>query len=186
MTSVALRDQRSRISDWLGTQITDQPITFQMLALGLTWLTIALGAVALSAPATVDALMLGLIVLLPAAGLVAMKPALILLLCVWLIAGASALIAASQAADLSGAVIHSSTSIYLSIAFFVLAAFIAKRPDVHARNIMQAYVCAAVLASLAVLFGYIELNPGTYHQATYFNRATGWLANSSAFGSFLV
>ncbi len=186
MTSVASSDWRTRISAWLGPQITDLPITLQMLALGLTWLTVALGAVALSAPATADALTLGLIVLLPIAGLVAMKPALILLLCVWLIAGASALIAATQATDLGGAVIHSSISIYLSFAFFVLAAFVAKRPDAHARNLMQVYVCAAVLASLAVLFGYVELNPGTDHQTTYFDHATGWLANSSAFGSFLV
>ncbi|MEM7750140.1 MAG: hypothetical protein AAF346_17945, partial [Pseudomonadota bacterium] len=186
MTSIALTDWRSQISTLLGVQVSDQLKAMRSLALGLTWLAVVSGAIAISEPAITDVLMIGLILLLPIAGLAALNQALILLLCVWMIAGASALIASSQADDFSRAVIHSSVSIYLYLAFFVLAAFIAKRPAAHTRLVLQAYVGAAILTSAIVILGYVGLVTGTDNQLGHFDYTGVALANPGLLGSFLV
>ena len=167
-------------------QPANQPAAIRMMSLSLVWLTIASGAVVFAEPAPVDALMLVLILALPVVGLVSMKPVLIVFLSLWLIAGVSGLIAATQAFDFARAVKQGAISIYLYIGCFIIAAFIAKRPGAHAHLIMQAYVCAAVLASIAAIVGYFSLLPGAYELFTKFGRAAGTFKDPNVFGPFLV
>lgn len=167
-------------------QPANQPAAIRLMALGMVWLTFASGAVVFAEPAPVDALTMGLILMLPVVGLISMKPVLIVLLALWLIAGASALISSTQAFDFSRAVTHSAVSIYLYFAFFMTAAFIAKRPEEHTRLIMHAYVCAAILAASTALIGYFSLLPGAYELFTKFGRAAGTFKDPNVFGPFLV
>lgn len=167
-------------------QPANQPAAIRLMALGLVWLTVASGAVVFAEPAPVDALTMGIILVLPVVGLVSMKPVLIMLLSLWLVAGASALVASTQAFEFGRAVTHSAVSIYLYFAFFILAAFVAKRPDAHTRLIMHAYVCAAIVASIAAVAGYFSLFPGAYELFTKFGRAAGTFKDPNVFGPFLV
>ena len=167
-------------------EAVNQPAAIRLMSLGLVWLTVASGAVVFAEPAPVDALTMALILALPVVGLVSMKPILIVLLSLWLIAGVSALIASTQAFEFGRAVTHSTVSIYLYLAFFILAAFIAKRPEQHTRLIMNAYVCAAILASTTAIIGYFNLLPGSYELFTKFGRAAGTFKDPNVFGPFLV
>ena len=167
-------------------QPANQPAAIRLMAMGLVWLAVASGAVVFAEPAPVDALTMALILVLPVVGLVSMKPVLIVLLSLWLIAGVSALIASTQAFDFGRSVTHSAVSIYLYFAFFILAAFVAKRPEAHTRLIMNAYVCAALLASVAAVIGYFSLLPGSYELFTKFGRAAGTFKDPNVFGPFLV
>ncbi len=114
------------------------------------WLTVASGAVVFTEPAPVDVLTMGLVVLLPVIGLVAISrgPARA--------AGADAggggrgLPGGDQSPSTSAlAVTHTAVSLYLYVATFVFAAFVAKRPEAHARLILNAYTWAAWWPRLA-------------------------------------
>jgi O-antigen ligase len=156
------------------------------LALALVWLTVASGAVVASEPAPVDLLTIGLIVLLPVIGLVAISPTLIGLLAMMLVAAAAAFLAATNAADIGAAATHTGVSLYLYVATFLFAAFVAKRPDAHARLILNAYTWAAVAAAAGGIAGYFDLVPGAHDAMTRWGRATGLFKDPNVFGPFLV
>ena len=81
----------------------------------------------------------GLIVLLPAIGLVAMSPGLVGLLALMLVAAGIGVRWPRRARPSIGpAAIHTGVSLYLYVATFLFAAFVAKRPDAHARLILNA------------------------------------------------
>ena len=156
------------------------------LALALVWLTIASGAVVFSEPAPIDVLTIGLVVLLPVIGLVAISPTLLGLLALMLVAAAAAFLAATGAGEVGLAVAHTGVTLYLYVAAFLFAAFVAKRPEAHARLILGAYTWAAVLAALAGIAGYFDLIPGAHDLMTRFDRATGFFKDPNVFGPFLV
>jgi O-antigen ligase len=156
------------------------------LALALVWATVASGAVVFTEPAPFDVLAAGLIVLLPAIGLVAMSPGLGGLLALMLVAAGSAFVAATGAAELGPAAIHSGVSLYLYIATVLFAAFVAKRPDVHARLILNAWTWAAVVAAVGGIIGVFDLVPGAREVMTRWDRATGLFKDPNVFGPFLV
>jgi hypothetical protein len=156
------------------------------LALALVWLTVVAGAMVASEPAPVDVLTMGLVVLLPLIGLVTMSRPLIGLLGMMLVVAASAYLAAGTAVEIGKAVTHTSVSLYLYIATFVLAAFVAKRPEAHARLILDAYLWAASVAALAGIAGYFDLFPGAHESLTRYDRATGLFKDPNVFGPFLV
>ena len=163
----------------------DAAAAFQGPALALVWLAIASGAIVFSEPAPFDLLMCGLIVLLPLVGLVATPGLLWLLLATWLVCAAGAFVASAQSLDLDRSVTHSAISLYLYAAFFVLAAFIAKRPLVHTRLILAAYVWAACFAALAGVIGYFGI-AGLGDAFTKYGRATGTFKDPNVFGPFLA
>ena len=66
-----------------------------------------------------------------------------------LVAAAAGVLAATNATDLALAMTHTGVSLYLYVATFVFAAFVAKRPEAHTRLILNAYVWAAVAAAPA-------------------------------------
>src|SRR5581483_12094025 len=84
------------------------------------------------------------------------------------------------------AVTHTSVSLYLYVATFILAAFVAKRPEAHTRLILDAYLWAPTLAALAGIVGYFDLFPGAHELLTRYDRATGLFKDPNVFGPFLV
>ena len=156
------------------------------LALALVWLTVASGAVVFTEPAPIDVLTMGLVVLLPVIGLVAVSPALVVLLALMLVAAAAAVLAATNASDLAVAVTHTGVSLYLYIATFVFAAFVAKRPHAHTRLILNAYVWAATAAALLGIVGYFGFVADAHEFMTRYGRASGLFKDPNVFGPFLV
>jgi len=152
----------------------------------LTWLTVAMGAVVFPEPAPADFLMLVLIVLLPLAGLVQIEPGLGVLLGMMLVAAAAALLSATTAFEIELALAHTGISLYLYLAAIVIAGFIAKRPKAHASLVLNAYLCAAMVAALAGSAGYFDLLPGAHDTMTRYGRATGLFKDPNVFGPFLV
>lgn len=162
------------------------PSATHKLALALVWLTVASGAIVFTEPAPVDVLTMGLAVLLPVIGLVAITPALLGLLAMMLVAAAAAFLAATNATELGVAVTHTSVSLYLYVAAFLFAAFVAKSPDVHARLILNAYTWATLVAALGGIAGYFDLVPGAHALMTRWDRAIGFFKDPNVFGPFLI
>ena len=156
------------------------------LALALVWLTVASGAVVFTEPAPIEALTMGLVVLLPVIGLVAISRALLGLLALMLAAAAAGVLAATNATDLAVAMTHTGVSLYMYIATFVFAAFVAKRPEAHTLLILNAYVWAAAAAAVLGIVGYFDLFPGAHELMTRYGRATGLFKDPNVFGPFLV
>jgi O-antigen ligase len=156
------------------------------LALSLVWLTVASGAVVFTEPAPIDVLTMGLVVLLPVIGLVAISRSLVVLLAAMLTAAAAGVLAAINATDLPLAITHTGISLYMYVATFMFAAFVAKRPEAHTHLILNAYVWAAVAAALLGIVGYFDLLPGAAESMTRYGRATGLFKDPNVFGPFLV
>ncbi|MDX2308535.1 MAG: O-antigen ligase family protein [Hyphomicrobium sp.] len=155
------------------------------LALAAVWLTFAASGVVFSEPAPVDVLGIGLCVLLPLIGLVAVSPMLLGYLAVWLVAASGAFLAASFSRDIGDSTIHTTVSLYLYVHSFVIAAFVAKRPERHVTIIMTAWLAAALVAATAGVIGYFGLLPGS-EIFTKFGRAAGTFKDPNVFGPFLV
>lgn len=156
------------------------------LALAAVALTIVSSGVVFSEPAPVDALTIGLIVLLPTIGLVAINRALIAYVSLWSIAGAAAVLAATFSLDLGKTLTHVGVTLYLYLASFVFAAFVAKSPVRHTELILKAWTWAAVIAAAAALIGYFGLLPGAYDLFTKYGRASGTFKDPNVLGPFLV
>jgi hypothetical protein len=156
------------------------------LALALVWLTAAFGFLVFSEPAPVDVLMAGLIVVLPVIGLVRITDTLIVYVAVWLVAAACAFLAAIFAIETDKALIHTTVSLFLYLGSFVLAAFIAKRPEGHTKLVLNGYLWAAMAAAVLGTIGYFDIVPGTQEYLTKFGRATATFKDPNVFGPFLV
>ncbi len=112
-------------------------------SLFFVWLAITSGFVVVTEPAPWDALTMGLLILLPVVGLISIRPLLTLMLLLMMIAGAGALVGVTIAKDQTPAAIHTGVSIFLYIAAFLYAAFVARRPSVHARIILKGSLAGA-------------------------------------------
>ncbi len=157
-----------------------------MSALGLVWLAVASGAIVFTEPAPVDLLTIGLIFLLPIIGLVAIKPGLVVFLSIWLAAAAAAFASSAFSNDIARSSIHSGISVYLYLATFVFAAFVAKKPLGHTKFVLHAYQWAAFITAIAGVAGYFALVPGADELFTKFGRATGTFKDPNVYGPFLV
>ncbi|MEQ1695884.1 MAG: O-antigen ligase family protein [Hyphomicrobiaceae bacterium] len=154
--------------------------------LGLVWLAFAVSSIVFTEPAPVDVMLMGLIALLPAAGLTLFSPALAAYLALWSIAAASGFLAATLSRDLAASTIFTVVSLYLYVASFVLAGFIARSPVQHTALIFSGWLFAAVLAAGCAFTGYFQLIPGAYELFTKFARASGTFKDPNVFGPFLV
>jgi O-antigen ligase len=150
------------------------------------FLAIAASGVVFSEPAPVDLLMIGLVVLLPVLALQRTAPGMVMQFLLWLGCGAGALVASSVSLDVGESARHTAISFYLYLAFLVLAAFVALKPDRHARVILGAWVLAALVAGGAGLAGYFQLAPGAYDLFTRYGRAAGTFKDPNVLGPFLV
>ncbi len=157
-----------------------------VLALAAVALTVATSGFVFSEPAPVDALTIGLIVLLPAIGLIAVNPALLAFGSLWLVIGASLVLAAAFSLDIPATATHVGVTIYLYAACFVFAAFIARSPRAHAQLILNAWTFAALVACAAAVFGYFGVIPGGFELFTANERATGTFKDPNVFGPFII
>jgi O-Antigen ligase len=157
-----------------------------LIALSLVWLTVVSGAIVFTEPAPVDLLTIGLIVLLPVIGLVAIKPGLVIVLAIWLTAAAAAFAASAFSTDVARSSIHSGISVYLYLATFVFASFIARRPLAHTKLVLHAYQWAAFITAIAGIIGYFGMLPGASELFTKFGRASGTFKDPNVYGPFLV
>jgi O-antigen ligase len=157
-----------------------------VLSLVLVWLTIASGAFVAVEPAPADLLTMGLIVLLPAVGLCAISPAHLAYLVLWLVVTAAGFVAAGAAEEVGTAAMHMAVSLYLCLASFVIAAFVARRPESHARIVFNAYATAAVVVAMAGVVGYLDLLPGIKGSLTVHSRASAGFKDPNVYSAFLV
>lgn len=156
------------------------------IALAFVWLAVASGAIVLSEPAPIDMLMMALIFVLPLLRLVTTPPALLAYFCLWLVVLASAVIATSQSAELARTSTHTFITLYLATSSLILAGFVARKPVEHTKLILNAYLCAAFVASVAGVIGYFGLLPGAEALFTKFSRAAGTFKDPNVYGAFLV
>ncbi|HVJ78356.1 MAG TPA: O-antigen ligase family protein [Hyphomicrobium sp.] len=156
------------------------------IALALVWLTIAVSSIVYTEPAPVDALTIGLMLLLPIVGLVDAKPMLWAGFAVVFTMTACGELSAALARETGIAVSHMNVSLYLVGAWFLFAAFIAKRPKEHTRLILNAYLLAGIIAALCGIAGYLSLFPGAFDHFTRYGRASGPFKDPNVFGPFLI
>ena len=170
------------------TAFQQQPLTVSLGTVGRVsvFAAIAASGFVFSEPAPVDVIVMGLLLLLPLAGLQLVAPGMLFQALLWFGCGAGALIASSMSQDIGDSTRHTAISFYLYAAFLVLAAFVACRPDRHARVILWAWVVAAALAAGAGLVGYFKLLPGAFDLFTRFGRAAGTFKDPNVLGPFLV
>ena len=156
------------------------------IALGVVWVTIALGFFVFSEPAPIDALTIGLFALLPAVGLFDAKRGIAGGFAVWLLITACTAISCILARDTAEATMHSAVSFYLYGACFLFAGFVAKNPQAHARLIINAYFTATIIGAVLGVIGYLDLFPGAFDLLTRYGRASGTFKDPNVFGPFLV
>ena len=156
------------------------------IALGIVWLTVASSFLVFAEPAPVDALTIFLFVLLPVMGLTNAKPALFAGFAVWLIIAAAAAISCVLAKDTVEATSHMAVSFYLYGACFLFSVFVAKKPEAHAKLILNAYITAAIVAAVMGVVGYLDLVPDAFDMLTRYGRATGTFKDPNVFGPFLI
>ncbi len=156
------------------------------LALAFVFLTVASSGFVFSEPAPVDAMTVALIFGLPLIGLVAHKRLLAGYLAVWLVIAASGFLAATLAHDTPRATAHFAISLYLYLAAYTFAGFVALKPEVHTRLILNGYLAAALMAAAAGVTGYFDVLPGSAEIFTRFERASGPFKDPNVFGAFLV
>src|SRR5690606_17111446 len=110
---------------------------------------------------------------LPLLGVTRFGPAAILNAGLWFVIVGLGLAACAISTDMSKAIIHQVITLYLVVGAFVLAGYIAADPLPRFRLVMNFYVVACVIASLAGLIGYFGLLPGANDLFTNFGRARG-------------
>ena len=155
-------------------------------ALGLVWVTVASGAFVFAEPAPIDALTAALFVLLPAAGLVSWHRPVIGGFVLWLLIAAFGFLSASFAHVPAEAATHAAVTLYLSAACFLFAAFVAKKPGLHTRLILNAMLAASVLAAALGIAGYLDLFPEAGELFTKYGRAAGPFKDPNVYGPFLI
>lgn len=156
------------------------------IALGVVWLTVALGFFVSTEPAPIDALTFALFVLLPVIGLFDAKSGVAGGFAIWLIVAACLAISCFLARDSAEATLHSAVTFYLFGACFLFAAFVAKNPQAHARLIINAYFTATIIGATIGVIGYLDLIPGSFELLTRYGRATGTFKDPNVFGPFLI
>ena len=140
------------------------------MALALVWLTMASSGLVFSEPCPTDALTVALVIFLPAIGLVTFTTPTAFLMMIWAGSAAFGLISATAAFEMSKAISHTLVSLYLYLATFVLAGFVALKPQTHTKLILNGMTVAAAVAAAAGLFGYFDILPGS-EIFTKFGRA---------------
>lgn len=165
----------------------DGPRSFvHWFALTCVAITFAISGFVFAEPAPVDVMALGLVVLLPIVGLTHISRGLVVYLALWLVVAAGHFLASAVAVDVGSAARFSGVSLYLYFASFVVAAFVARRTELHTKLILNAWTFAAVLATVLGLAGYAGLFPGAESMFTKFGRVAGTFKDPNVFGAFLV
>ncbi len=189
MNSIVPFDDRRRGASSSSLRIPAQPQRKSFVhqaALWLVWVTIASSSLVFAEPGPVDILTVALIVTLPAIGLTRFVPGLGPPLCLLLVLCATGIFATTLATDVVGSLKHNVITIYLCAAALMFAAFVACKPQQHTKLILNAYLVAALIASVAGIAGILELVPGAGQLFTKFGRASGTFKDPNVFGPFLI
>lgn len=139
-----------------------------------------------SEPAIADLLMAAVIVGLPIIGVVQFGRIATFNFMLWLILVACGLAACSVSTNMDTAIIHQVVTLYLALGAFVLAGYIAADPVPRFRLIMNFYVVACLVASLAGLAGYFQFIPSAYDLFTNYGRARGTFKDPNVLGAALA
>jgi hypothetical protein len=123
---------------------------------------------------------------LPMAGLAEINRTLLIYLMLWLLVVAGGCFGAMDAFDLGVASKQVAITFYLSVSSVMLAAFIQANPKRHMALIMNGYVLAAVVATVAALIGYFDLLPPLTNTFTLYGRARGTFKDPNVYGAFVV
>ena len=166
--------------------VPSKPRGLYRLVLVLVWLGTAASGVVFAEPAPVDLSLILLIGLLPLAGLVTFSQPLLVYAALWLLVTAGGCIGAMSAFDFAVAGKQVLTTFYLSLASVALAAFFQCDPARHVRLVLNAYLLAAVIATLAALIGYFDIIPSFTELLTEFGRARGTFKDPNVYGAFVV
>ena len=154
-----------------------------LLTCGAVFLGVFLSGFVIDEPAPYDLYMTGLIAIWALFGLRisrAASPLLVLLVTT----NVGGLIAMTQMADLMDTPLYLSVSLFLAFTAVFFAAVTETRPELY-RLIFLAYVCSAVLTSLAGIAGYFHIVPGA-EAFTKYDRAAGVFQDPNVFGPFLA
>jgi len=156
------------------------------LVLAFVWLTFFAGFFVVREPAPFDALMTILVVVLPVVGLTAINGGHVVYLAMWLVVIGTGFLAAGQAATPNDATMHMSISLYLVLASFVIAAFVAKDPQRHGDLILRAWTAAALVAAVSGALGYFDIPSGAHGLFTVHGRASGSFKDPNVYAPFLI
>ena len=179
MTAIAIPSANASV-------IPARPRGWYQVALVIVWLGIASSGIVFAEPAPIDLALIVLIGLLPAVGLISMSRPLLVYMALWLLVVAGGCIGAISAFDFAVAGKQVFVTFYLSMASVVLAAFIQRDPLRHISLIMNAYLLAALVATVAALTGYFNLVPQLTDLLTEFGRARGTFKDPNVYGAFVV
>lgn len=171
---------------WPTVAAAAQPRGLHRLSLALVWLAMASSGIVFFEPAPVDALLIALIVILPAAGLATLNWPLMVYLLLWLLVTIGGLLGAMSAFDFGVAGKQVFITFYLAVASVMLAAFVQYDPVKHVRLILNGYLLAALVATVAGLVGYFNVAPPLTELLTGFGRARGTFKDPNVYGAFVV
>ena len=172
--------------DAAGSQAAARRPFAARLALALIWLGFATSGIVFAEPAPVDFILILMIGLLPAVGLAVMNGPLLVYLLLWLLVVAGGCLGAMAAFDLGVASKQVAITFYLSVSSVAIAGFVQRDPARHLGLIMNAYLLAALVATLAALIGYFDLVPALTDTFTLYGRARGTFKDPNVYGAFVV
>ncbi len=95
-------------------------------------------------------------------------------------------VASLYSTRITEAAMHIVTTAYLVVATVILAAFIAAMPLRAISVVMNGYIVAALIATLAGFVGYFDLIPGAYDLFTLYGRLSGTFKDPNVYGPFLI
>jgi len=155
----------------------------------LRWLAavaLASSSIVFSEPAPVDVLLLGFTLALFVFGRGRAGPVAAGGLALWLMVAGAGLAATPMSPDVWDAARFQLVTLYLVVATFALAVYIAEDPERNFHLIATAYLVGALVAALGGLVGYFKLLPGAYELFTNFGRARGTFKDPNVFGAALA
>lgn len=165
---------------------TTRPRGWYQIVLAILWLGMASSGIVFAEPAPVDFALILLIGLVPALGLMTFSPPLLVYAALWLLVVAGGCIGSMSAFDFGVAAKQVFVTFYLSMASVVLAGFVQRDPARHVMLIMNAYLLAALAATVAAFVGYFGLVPQLTDLLTEFGRARGTFKDPNVYGAFVV
>jgi O-antigen ligase len=156
------------------------------LAAFIVLAAIAVSPIVFTEPAPVDALLMGAIVALPLLAQTRPGPIATTILALMFVNVACAFVIAPASFQFAEGVRHQVITIYLLLAGFVLAGYIAMDPARRADRVMVVYVLAAAVASALALIGFFGLIPGSSELFTLFGRARGTFKDPNVLGAAIA
>jgi hypothetical protein len=149
---------------------------------------LAMGAssIVFSEPAVADALMAGVILAIPILGTQRLGPTAHVHLAMWLVIVGFGLAGTSMATNMSSAITHQFVTLFLAAGSFVLAGYIAADPAPRFRLVMNFYLVACLIATLAAFIGYFGIIPSTYDLFTNYGRARGTFKDPNVLGAAIA